>query len=192
MSEIAIDFLRGPDWSSRIIALGTNGYYSHGASVLKDGRYLDARSDVLKRVDPHCKVPDVVPAGVHIRDPMSEKWTHKQRATLQVTDQEYDDWEANLRAKITTEYDKDAILGFLEGKSMHTAGRWICSALAINGVQHVGRSWTSSGLFAKGMQHIGLVPFPLPVAAHQIAPNAALLILATAGFTIGPLMLPTD
>lgn len=175
MSEIAVDFLLGPDCFSRGIAYfgqGSNGW-SHCASVLSDGRYLDARNDVMAGV----------PAGVHIRLADTEKWVRKRRATLAVTPAEYADWEANLRAKITTQYDRDAILGFLEGKSMHTAGRWICSALAINGIQHVARAWTQP--------HLGYVPFPLPVPAHQVTPNALLLILATAGFNIGPVTLPS-
>lgn len=73
---------------------------------------------------------------------------------------------------------------------MHTAGRWICSALAINGAQHLSRTWTSAALAVSGMQHIGYVPYPLPVEAHMISPDAALLILATAGWTIGPIMEP--
>jgi hypothetical protein len=178
VSEIAIDFLAGTGFSSRLIEKygGGPGYYSHCASVLADGRYLDARDNVI----------DGVPAGVRIRMPTTETWIRKQRATLQVTPQEYADWEDNLRAKITTEYDKSAILGFLEGRSIHEAGKWICSALVINAVQHVGRSWATASLAGTPMQRVGFIPFPLPVPAHEISPNAALLILATSGFTIGP------
>lgn len=170
MAQLAVDFLWGTGWTSALI--GTFGFPqgpSHCASVIKHEpksylyaageAYIDARDNVIAGV----------PAGVHLRDPESEMCIKKQRATLQVTDAEYADWEASLRAKITTEYDRDAILGFLEGRSMHTAGRWICSALAINAVQHIRK-----------------VPYPLPVPAHEISPDAALLILATAGFTIGP------
>ena len=159
MSEIAVDFLAGCGrFSWAIERFGFPMGYSHCASVLSDGRYLDSRSDVL----------DGIPAGVHIRQPASEKWIRKRRATSQVSLLEYNEWEANLRAKITTEYDTGAILGYLEGKSIHTAGRWICSALVINALQHIKR-----------------IPYPLPVPAHEITPNSALLILATAGFTIG-------
>jgi hypothetical protein len=189
MSEVAVDFLLGPDWSSTIIArYGTPvGGYSHCASVLSDGRYLDARSDALRRVDPNCKVPETVPPGVHIRDPQSERWVRKRRVTLQVTQAEYNDWEADLRAKITSPYGRTDIVGFFPwGRPGHVAGQWICSALMINAVQHIGRAWVSSTLAVDAMRHVGLVPFPLPVPAHQISPNSALLILATAGFTIGP------
>lgn len=169
MSQIAIDFLLGPDWSSRLIAWYGQGYggYSHVASVLKDGRYLDARSDVLYGV----------PAGVHIRHPDTERWIKKRRATLEVTPEEYAAWEANLRAKITDPYAKGDILDFILGRSGHTAGQWICSATAINAVQHVSRSWHPS--------HPGYIPYPLPIPAHEISPNTALLIVATAGFAIG-------
>lgn len=165
MATIAIDFLMGPDRSSRLISwfgLGPGGY-SHCASVLKDGRYLDARNDVIAGV----------PAGVHIRDPKTEKWIYKRRATLEVTETEYADWEANLRAKINDQYGRSDILEFIFDRGEHEEGHYICSALAINAVQHIRK-----------------VPYPLPVEAHQISPNAALLIVATAGFTIGPVQTP--
>lgn len=160
MSEIAFDFLLGPDLTSRFIAWYGNGYggYSHVAPVLADGRYLDARSDVLNGV----------PAGIHIREPMSEDWIKKRRATLLVKGDVYDAWEANLRARINDLYGKTDIWGFITGHNEHDDGHWICSAHAIDSVQH-----------------IELVPYPLPVPAHQITPNSALLILATIGFTIG-------
>jgi hypothetical protein len=151
--------------------------------VLADSRYLDARSDSLKRVDPKCKVPELVPAGVHIRDPMSEKWVRKQRATLKVTQVEYDDWEANLRAKITDGYGRWDIVNILLGRPGHVAGAWICSALVVNAIQHMSRAWASGW-----MQRAGRVPYPLPAPAHEISPDMALMILATAGFTLGPVI----
>ena len=82
-------------------------------------------------------------------------------------------------AKVTDDYDKDAILGFLEGKSMHTVGRYVCSALVINEVQHVSKLWTQP--------HLGFIPFPLWKPVHRIDPNEALSIIQTAGFTIDKL-----
>lgn len=173
MSEIAIDFLLGPDWISRTIAWfgqGPNGW-SHCASVIRDDihgeRYLDARSDVVGGVPP----------GVHVRSIAEEKWIKKCRASLEVTQAEYDSFEANLRAKISDLYAKPDILGFILNKDLHRSGTYYCMALALNGVQHVGRSWKQG--------HLGYVPFPLPVPVHQVTPDAGLLILATAGFTIG-------
>jgi hypothetical protein len=164
MATIAVDFLWGTGWMSKLIGqFGFPQGPSHCASVINDGRYLDSRDNVIAGV----------PAGVHIRRPETEAFVKKQRARYEVGPNVYAEWEANLRAKITTDYDRSAILGFLEGKSMHTAGKWICSALAINAVQH-----------------IKLVPYPLPIPAHEISPDAALLILATAGFTIGPVTTP--
>jgi hypothetical protein len=160
MAQLAIDFLMGPDGSSRLISWfgqGPKGY-SHCASVLKDGRYLDARDDVLAGV----------PSGIHIRHPESEAWIKKRRATLEVTEGEYEDWEANLRAKIGDAYAERDIVGMIIDRMMHKSGTYDCSALAIN-----------------ALQHIKVVPFPLPIPAHEITPNAALLIVATAGFTIG-------
>lgn len=175
MSEICIDFLMGPDLSSRLISwfgLGPGGF-SHAASVLKDGRYLDARNDVIAGV----------PAGVHIRHAETERWIRKRRATLEVTEAEYEEWEGSLRAKVGDAYGRSDILEFIFDRGEHEEGHYICSALAINAVQHVGRLHWSPG-------HLGYIPFPLPIPAHQISPNAALLILATAGFTIGPVTTP--
>jgi hypothetical protein len=180
--EIAIDFLLGPGLISRGISYfgqGANGW-SHCASVIWDKehgeRYLDSRDN---------QIGDV-PAGVHIREIKSEAWVKKRRASLHVSQADYDVWEAGLRAHISDSYDRYAILGFLEGKSMHTAGRYICSALGLNGVQHLCRGWTSASYLGAMMQRVGYVPFPLAVPAHQISPNACLLILDAAGFTIGP------
>lgn len=158
--QLAADFLLGPDLSSRFIAWYGNGYggYSHVAPVLDDGRYLDARSDVLGGV----------PAGVHIRLPESEKWIKRRRVSLVVSASEYGEWEANLRARIDDLYGKTDIWDFITGSNKHDNGHWICSAHFVNSLQHIKR-----------------VPFPLPMPAHQITPNSALLIAASIGFTIG-------
>jgi hypothetical protein len=159
MSDIAIDFLLGTDRSSRLIAWfgqGPNGW-SHCASVLADGRYLDARVNVIGGVPP----------GIHIRDPAIEAWTKKLRATLQVTQTEYDDWEGNLRAKIGDGYASFDIVGFFLDRMLHRPGTYDCSALVINALQHIKK-----------------VRFPLPIPAHQITPNSALLIVASVGFHI--------
>lgn len=153
---IRLQFVLGSGVSSRLIAWYGNGYggYSHVDGILKDDRLLGARSDVVGGQ----------PAGVHIRPPGYEKWAKRTIVTLDSTDQEYDDWEASLRAKISTAYDKSSIVGFITGKQEHTAGHWICSALQVNAQQHIKR-----------------LPFPLPVPAHQITPNSLLLIDAAIG-----------
>jgi hypothetical protein len=160
MAEIAVEFRMGPDWESKAIAdwgQGPNGW-SHCASVLKDGRFLDARNDWVGGVPP----------GIHIRDPDDEEWIRKRRATMQVSQAVYDDWEGNLRAKIGDAYARRDIVGMIVNKMLHRPGTYDCSALAINAVQHV-----------------GLVPFPLVIPAHQITPNVALIILQVAKFDIG-------
>jgi hypothetical protein len=171
MAQIAVDFLLGTDWTSRVIArygVPTGGW-SHCASVLKDGRYLDARSDEIAGVPP----------GVHIREANTEKFLRKQRATLQVTDAEYASWEANLRAKITDSYGRGDILGFVFGRAGHVNGQWICSALAINAIQHISRGWEPP--------HLGYIPYPMEVAAHAISPDMLSMILDAVGFTLGPI-----
>jgi hypothetical protein len=171
VSEIAIDFLMGPDASSKLISwFGTGpGGYSHCAGVLADGRYIDARNDTCHRVDKTCNVPDIVLPGVHIRDPKSEKWIRKCRATLAVTQNEYAEWERNARDKIGDSYGRSDIMEFIFDRGTHEPGHYICSAFQINELQHIQK-----------------VPFPLWLPAHQISPNMALSIVQTAGFTIGP------
>jgi hypothetical protein len=161
MSElIRLEFLMGPDWQSRAIAQwgqGPNGW-SHCASLLKDGRYLDARDDVIGGVEP----------GIHIRDPAEETWVRKRSASKAVTAEVYAAWEANLKAKIGDAYAKRDIIGMIANKMLHRPGTYDCSALAIN-----------------ALQHVKLVPFPLVIPAHEITPNVALIIVQVAGFDIG-------
>lgn len=152
MAEISVDFLLGPDLSSRFIAWYGQGYggFSHCASVLADGRYLDARSDIL----------DEVPAGVHIRHPETEACIRRVRCTIVISQDRYNAWEANLRAKIGTPYAEIDIWGFITGRKVTVNGMWDCSQLAIN-----------------GLQHIDVFPYPLSVEAHQISPNTLLMML---------------
>ena len=167
MSELAVDFLANDSWTSRLIeGFGYPRGWSHVASRLESGLYIDSRLD----------------GGVKVRDPANETWARKRTATLQVTPVEYCIWRDNLSSKLGMAYDKSAIEAFMEGRSKHTAATYICSALAVNAIQHLSRAWTPD--------HIGYVPFPLPgVPAHAVSPNSLLLILATAGFTISPVIL---
>lgn len=171
MAEIAIDFLMGPNASSKLISwFGTGpGGYSHCAGVLADGRYIDARNDVIAGVPP----------GVQIRRPETEKWIRKRRATLQVTQEEYNEWEKNARAKIGDSYGRSDIMEFMFDRGKHDPGHYICSAFQINEAQHISRVFWQPG-------HLGYIPFPLAVPAHQLNPTVSLLIVQTAGYTIGP------
>jgi len=159
MAEVAVDFLLGPDWSSRIIAWYGTGYggYSHAANVLADGRYLDARSDVIAGV----------PSGVHIRHALSERSVKRTRASLTVTDQDYAAWEANLRAKIGDPYATIDIWGFITGREVTVNGVYDCSQLAVN-----------------ALQHIGVFPKTLPLMAHSISPMVLLMMMAGRGARI--------
>jgi len=164
MATIAVDAQLGKGLSSYAISrFGLNiGGWSHLANVLQDGRYLDARSDRLGGVEP----------GVHIRLPHTEPWVKRRRASLEVSQETYDSWEANLRAKITDAYAKSDILGFLFGIDDHEDGHWDCSALTINAIQHV-----------------RLLPYPLLSAkAHSIAPDVGFLLLEAIGFKLGPVI----
>lgn len=182
--EIALDFLMGPDYSSQGISwfgLGPGGY-SHCASVLKDGRYLDARNDRLpvgERADQQHLFPEgFVPPGVHTRDPNTERWIRKRRARLAVTAADYTYWEEGLRAKIGDSYARSDIAGYLFDRGLHEPGHYVCSALLINQVQHLTRGW--------GHGRRGYIPFPLWAPAHQITPNVALFLVQVAGFTLDP------
>lgn len=157
MSVIALDFLLGPDWPSRLIARGTEGEYSHVASLLEDGTYIDARSDLLGGVLP----------GVQVRDPAKEAWVKRRRCTFEVPQATYDAWAAGLRSHIGEPYGKRDIVDFITGFDDHSDGQWICSAVAVN-----------------ELQLVGIIP-PLPAPSYRITPNSLLLIVATAGFHIG-------
>ena len=165
MAQLAVDFLRGPEVSSRLIEwFGKGGGgFSHVAPVLADGRYCDARSDVIAGV----------PAGVHIRDPKTEKARYRERWALTVEQPVYDAWEANLRARITDDYGKTDIVDFIIPRPGHQNGHWICSAHDID-----------------ALEHVKLVPYEWingePIlgawAPHSFTPNDALIIHACIGF----------
>jgi hypothetical protein len=167
MATLTFDFLLGSEWSSRVIARfgKATGGWSHVAPVLADSRYCDARDDVLGGV----------PAGVHIRLPKTEKAVKRERWAMEVSQDVYTEWEANLRARIGTPYGQGDILDFIVGRPGHVAGHWICSAHAVN-----------------SLQHVKLVPFPLPWEAHELTPSDALLIVATIGFKLVATATQTD
>ena len=162
MTEIAVDFRLGPDLSSRIVSFWGEGYggYSHSASLLASGIYLDSRSDVVAGVPP----------GVQLRHPDSEPWIRRRRATLAVSTEDYWKWEGRLRSHLNDAYDPASIWAFITGRNTPgTKGHWICSALVLD-----------------GLQALDLIPTDFPVPLHQVTPNALLLVLAALGFTIGP------
>jgi len=156
--DIRLQFVLGSGLRSRAIAWWGNGYggLSHCDGILSDGRLLGARSDAVGGQ----------PAGTDIRPANYEKWLKRIVVTFDASPLEYASWEASLRAKIGTPYDTAAIWGFITGRSENTAGQWICSALQINALQHIGR-----------------ISFPLPMPAHQITPNTLLNIAVAVGGT---------
>jgi hypothetical protein len=169
MKTIRLDFLMGTDCSSWLIGLwggSPHNRWSHCASVLEDGRYLDARNDRLGSVPP----------GIHIREPQIEAWRYKRRITIPVMDATYAAWEANLRAKIGDYYALPDIEGTILQRMLHRVGTYDCSALLVN-----------------ALQHVQLLPFPLPAPAHEITPNMALLLAATCRHcTVGPIVASTS
>ena len=155
MAQICVDLLQGHNLSSRLIGwFGGGEQVSHAAGVLADGRYLDSRSDRVGSVPP----------GVHIRDPRLETCTRRIRATLNATQTEYEDWEANLQAKIGDAYGVRDIEDFILERDGHIPAHYICSALQINALQHIRR-----------------VRYPLRVPAHNISPNVLATVLDVIG-----------
>lgn len=165
MATIAVDFLRGPELSSKLIGwFGKGGDgFSHVAPVLADGRYCDARSDVIAGV----------PAGVQIRRPETELAVYRERWALDVEQSVYDAWEANLRARITTQYGKGDIVDFIFARPGHLAGHWICSAHAVDALEHVK---------LVPYQWVNGEPLLGNWAPHQFTPNDALLVHACVSF----------
>jgi hypothetical protein len=155
MKDIRLDWLLGPGVSSWTISRwgGTpHLHWSHCASMLEDGRYIDARDDVL----------DGVPAGIQYRGPKIEAWVARRRVVIPVEDQVYDDWEGNLRAKVTDGYAVPDIEGTIVDRMLHKVATYDCSALLIN-----------------ELQHVKLLRFPLVVPAHELTPNVALVLVST-------------
>lgn len=169
MAEIRVDLLQGTNLLSRAIEWAGLGFdsYSHGANVLQDGRYLDARSEPLGgewHFGPQIGKLWHVPAGVHIRDPFWESAAKRTRYTFQVSQATYDDWEASSRAKIGTQYSTRAIRGFITGREVTVNGEWICSMFFVN-----------------ELQHVKIVRYPLSVPAHKINPSVGGLLMEQAG-----------
>jgi hypothetical protein len=169
MAEIRVDLLQGSNLISRAIEWNGLGYggYSHGANVLQDNRYLDARSESMGgewHVGLKKGTTERVPAGVHIRDPFWESSIKRTRYTFEVSQATYDEWEGNSRAKIGTQYAKRAIWGFITGRKVTVNGEWICSMFFIN-----------------ELQHVKIIRSPLSIPAHQIDPNAGGLLMEQAG-----------
>lgn len=156
MSELAVDFLLGSGWTSRLVAYWGNGYggYSHAASVLDAEHYIDSHVGVIAGV----------PAGVQIRRIATEKCVKRKRAAIICSLTEYNAWTAALKENLGDPYGDTDIWAFITGRREHTQGQWICSADALRGMRRVNR-----------------VP-PLSVPDHQITPNSLLLILEAVGF----------
>lgn len=127
MSQIRLQFVLGADCSSRLIAWWGQGYdgYSHVDAVLSTGELAGARSDAIGGK----------PAGYQIRPANYEVWKRRTVMAKDVPQDVADGWEAYLHTGIGAPYDKADILGFLIGRSMATAGHWVCSWKIIDTIQ---------------------------------------------------------
>lgn len=157
MTEIAIQFVLGADWSSRFIAWYGQGYggYSHVDAVLADGSLIGARSDRIGGVSP----------GVQHRPANYARWKRRTLVTFPHTEGAYPGWVSWLDRQIGAGYDKGDILGFILGVSLMQEGHWICSALQ-----------------DAALEQKQLLP-PTPIPPQQITPNSLYLMCIAAGAT---------
>ena len=148
---ITLQFSRGTDISSDLIAWYEHGGWSHVDTVLPDG-LLGARSDAIGGK----------PAGVQVRpkDYLGDEKTLV--VELPCSSEMAGKYEDFLRAQIGKPYDVEGIAGFISGRNWSDPAAWFCSELV-----------------AAGLEACGYFEYPLAVTTHKITPADLLLILST-------------
>ena len=143
--SIKLRFVRGLDFSSRVIAWFSAGHLSHVDAVLPDGTLLGARSDVLKGV----------PTGVQIRPPGYETVALQMVMEIPCTTLQEAAFYRFLRAQLGKPYDTSAIWGFAFGRDWHNPDQWYCSELQ-----------------TAALEAAGILPKTLFLAANKVTPVA--------------------
>jgi hypothetical protein len=125
---IRLQFCGPADWFGRLIAWFGWGYHGfcHVLAILSSGEFLDAQWSAVGGA----------PAGVQIRQANYGKWAYVKVVEFEVTADQAARWEAYLRSKVGTPYDREDILDY--GLGWKPAGQGlICSWLQANGLASV-------------------------------------------------------
>lgn len=114
-------FVRQRDLVSDLIAIGTDGLFSHVDIVLDDGALLGARTDAVGGKPP----------GVQIRPSgyCAPVWSHQVVIAVPCTAGQKAAANAFALAQEGKAYDKLAIVGFIVDRNWRTDNEWFCSEL---------------------------------------------------------------
>ena len=113
-------FVRQPDLTSDLIALGGAGDFSHVDILLDDGSLLGARSDSVGGKPP----------GVQIRPADYVKdWTHQVVIAVPCVPAQKAAALDFAFKQLGKPYDKLAIAGFIVGRDWRSPDHWFCSEL---------------------------------------------------------------
>lgn len=126
--SVKLRFVRGLDFSSRMIAWFSAGHLSHVDAMLPDGTLLGARSDVIRGV----------PTGVQIRPPGYEQIALQIVMEIPATALQEVAFYRFLRSQIGRPYDQSAIWAFAFNRDWHETDSWICSELQTAALEAAG------------------------------------------------------
>lgn len=152
---IGYQFVKAKGLSSSVIAWWGGGFAGHGYShvdcIMPNGSLIGARWDNIGGG-----------RGVLARKPFYEVWIRRSIVWLPCTDKLAAERNAFVEKQIGDPYDAQAIWGFLKQLPLHSAGHWICSALAFASV---------------GVAGAGIIEDP-PVDSSLVTPDDCFLVLA--------------
>lgn len=155
---IRLQFVLGPDVSSKAIAWFSSGNLSHVDAVLADGSLLGARSDHVGGQPP----------GVQIRPADYAAWPLKVRIEIRATQEQEVAYKRFLFSQINKPYDSSAIWGFAAGRDWRSPDSWFCSELQ-----------------AAALEKACVFPTKLYLGANKITPvGLALAVTAAGGYEV--------
>ena len=116
---ITLQFVRGAEFSSKVIAWFGGGIYSHVDAVLADGSLLGARDDSVGGQ----------PSGVWVRPANYEKWEVQDVYHLESTAVQELVFYEYIKGQVGKPYDSRAIWGFALGTYWRDPDAWFCAEL---------------------------------------------------------------
>lgn len=153
---IRLQFVQGPDISSRAIAWFSAGHFSHVDAFFDNG-LLGARSDEIWGRG------SWIGPGVKLRPQNYAKWPKRVVMEIKTTMMQETAFRRFLYNQLNKPYDKTAIVAFLFNRNWREADSWFCSELQ-----------------AAALEYCGVFP-KLYVDSNKITPVALSLAFSAAG-----------
>jgi hypothetical protein len=126
--SVKLRFVRGLDFSSRVISWFSAGHLSHVDAVMPDGMLLGARSDVIQGI----------PTGVQVRPSRYEPVALEVVMDIPATAFQEAAFYGFLREQLGKPYDRSAIWAFAFNRDWHDTNAWICSELQAAALESAG------------------------------------------------------